>query len=86
MGAYIITVISKNRPTLGKSPPPFLKVVVKGAFLSKVCPPVYASVYAVALRQETQKQQQEEGQASDGRHRMLLLQEHEALQNHCMCT
>ena len=46
----------------------FNKVVAKGAFLSKVCPPIHAAVNAVMLiKQEALKKQQK------GRHGPLLL-------------
>ena len=38
------------------SPPPFLnEVVAKGAFLSKVRPPIYATVHAVMLSKKCQR-------------------------------
>ena len=44
------TVISENKPTLENTPTPLLyEVVAKGAFLSKVHPPIYPAVHAVML-------------------------------------
>ena len=59
--------------------PPFLnEVVAKGAFLSKVCPPIYVAVHAVMLSKKHHRSStvQEEGLTNEGRHHLLLLCNH----------
>ena len=46
----------KYRYLLKISPPPFLnEVVAKGAFLSKICPPIYTIVHAIMLSKKYQR-------------------------------
>ena len=70
------TVTSKIGSTLEISPPPFLnKDVAKGAFLSKVRLPIYATVHAVMLSKKHRRSStvQEKGLTNEGRHHLLLL-------------
>ena len=65
------TVISENRPTLEISPSPIFEqsCCAKGAFLSKVRPPIYATIHAVMFKKHWKSSSmQEEGLASEGRH------------------
>ena len=61
-------------------PPPFLnEVVAKGAFLSKVHPPIYAAVHSYVKQEAPNKQHMH--------HCCYCISKHmtkEALKNHCM--
>ena len=60
-------------------PPPFLsKVVAKGAFLSKVRPPIFATVHAVMLSKKHRRSSTVQGKelTNEGRHDLLLLHKH----------
>ena len=75
---HTITVILKMyRPTLkNKAHPPFSnEIVAKDAFLSKVHPPIYATVPAVTLSKKHQRSStvQEEALTNHSRHHLLLL-------------
>ena len=68
--------LPKISPPSKIRPPPFLnEVVAKGAFLSKVRPPIYAAVHAVMLSKKHRRSSttQEEGLTNEGRHNLLLL-------------
>ena len=51
------------------------EVVAKGAFLSKIHPPIYAAVHAVMLSKKHQRSSTvgEEGLTNEGRHQLMLL-------------
>ena len=72
-------LLKKAHPSL------LIGVVAKGAFLSKVRPPIYAIVHAVMLR-STKEAVQEEELTYEGRHMLLHKQvnDKKALQNHYM--
>ena len=83
------TVISRKQAHPQKyAHPPFLtEVVAKGAFLSKVRPPICAVLHGIILSKKHRRSStvQEEGLT---RQPLLLLHKRatkEALQNHCMC-
>ena len=73
----------KNTPALANKPTPLflLKLLQKGAFLSKVRPPFMLQYMQLCKKHQRSSSVQEEGLTNEGRHNLL-----EALQNHCMCT
>ena len=70
MAIFCIMLIYRNLPKISPPskirPPPFLnEVVAKDAFLSKVCPPINATVHAVLLSKKHRRSRKKQ---HEGRH------------------
>ena len=82
-----IYIISQKVGPLSKlNPPPLNKIVAKGAFLSKIYPPIYAVVHAVMLGKKHQRSStvEEKELTNEGRHHLLLLYKQVHDKNHYM--
>ena len=78
--------LPKISPPSKYAHPPFLnEVAAKGAFLSKVRPPIYVAVHAALLSKKHRRSStvQEEGLTNEGRHHSLLLHKQVHNKSHC---